>query len=265
MLKISNKLWPKSLNIKNHFAYLNINRVKSTGIVRDKSKLIKPNYNKLSYAIADTTNLSLLSDTLPDRVKTLAEEKPNNVCYKFSLTQTQFTFLEVKQRIDEIAQNFLDMGFQKGDRIAILLPNIPENNLVMLAASSIGLIVVLMNPAYRLVEVEYMLKKTQAKGVVIMDNLKILQHYDIIKTICPEIENSSKGELNSKNLPHLKHVIMVNNRLFKDPNQQTKGTWQFNELEKFNKQPREKPHVDMDDSFVIMFTVNIKNLNFNLI
>lgn len=229
--------------------------LKSDGLARDGYKIIKPNYSKLSYAISSTNGLHLLCDSVPDRINTLATERPNDICYTFSLTQTKLSFLEIKQRTDEIAQNLLALGFKKGDRIAVFLPNIPENNLIMLAASSIGLIVVLMNPAYRLVEVEYMLKKTQAKGLVLMDNLKILRHYDIIKAICPEIENSSKGELKSNNLPDLKHVILVNNKLFKDPNQQTKGTWNFSELEKYDKDFREKPHVDMDDPFVILFTV----------
>ena len=207
--------------------------------------------------MTNANNLHLLCDTFDDRINILSKAKPNDVALKFCLTQTQFTFLEVKQRIDEIAQNFLDLGFKKGDRIASFLPNIPENSLTILAAASIGLIVVLMNPAYQLVEVEYMLKKTQAKGIVMLDNFKILHHYEMIKKICPELETSTKGELNSKNLPNLKHVIIANNRLIRDPNQQTKGCWSFTELEKFNKSFKEKPHIDMDDSMIILFTVKL--------
>lgn len=230
--------------------------VGSIGIYKDTSHLIDPKYSNLSYAMSNTNGLHLLCDSFADRIETMAKHRPNDVCYKFSLTQTQFTFLEMKQRCEEIAQNFLDMGFKKGDRLAVFLPNIPENNLTVLAAASIGLIVVMMNPAYQLVEVEHMLKKTKAKGIVMLDNLKILQHYEMLKKICAELETSLKGELNSKNLPDLKHVIIANNRLFKDPNQKTKGTWNFSELEKFNKQKVEKPRVDMDDSLVILFTVS---------
>ena len=227
---------------------------KSNGVYRDAFKLIQPQYNNLSYAMSNTNGLHLLCDTFADRIEIMAQHRPNDICYKFFLTQTSFTFLEIKQRIDEIAQNLLDLGFKKGDRLAVFLPNMPENNLTVLAASSIGLIVVLMNPAYQLVEVEHMLKKTGAKGIIMMDNLKTLQHYEMLKKICPELETCQKGELKSKKLPELKHVIIANNRLFKDPNQQTKGTWNFSELEKFNKPKIEKPQVDMDDSLVILFT-----------
>lgn len=216
--------------------------------------LIEPKYFNLSYAMSNSNGLHLMCDTFADRIEIMAKHKPDQICYKFAMTRQQITFLEIKQRIDEIAQNFLDMGFKKGDRIAVFLPNIPENNLTVLAAASIGLIVVMMNPAYQLVEVQHMLKKTKAKGIIMLDNLKVLQHYEMLKKICPELESSQKGELNSQLLPDLKHVIIANNGLFKDPHQQTKGTWNFKEIEKFNGVKREKPRVDMDDSLVILFT-----------
>lgn len=131
----------------------------------------------------------------------------------------------------------------------------PELAVSLLAAASIGLIAVIMNPAYQLVEIEYMLKKTKAKGIIMLDNLKTLQHYEILKKICPELENSTKGELNSKNLPELKHVIVANNRLM-STNQKYNGTWSYAEIEKFGKNKVQTPYVDPEDPFVMLFTVN---------
>ena len=223
-------------------------------VITDLAELHNPLHQQLSYAVSEFKNLRLLCDTVGHRIETLAATKPDSVAYKFCLTQQSLTFLEVKQRIDEIAQNLLNMGFRKGDRLDLLLPNIPELNLSLLAAASIGVISVLMNPAYQLVEIEYMLKKTGAKGIIMLDNLKTLKHFDILKQICPELDSSSKGEINSANLPHLKHAIIASNKILKDPNQQFKGTWKFDELEKFNGAKIEKPLVDMDDSLCILFT-----------
>ena len=136
-----------------------------------------------------------------------------------------------------------------------MLPNIPEINISILAAASIGVIAVLLNPGYQLVEVEYMLKKTKSKGIVILDNFKSLQHYNLLKTICPEIENATKGELNLNKLPALKHIFVVSNRLMVDKSFQYKGTWAFNEIEKFNSTSIAKPHVDFDDALAMLFTV----------
>ena len=48
--------------------------------------------------------------------------------------------------------------------MAIALPNTVEFAITLLACAKIGVIVVSLNPAYQLVEVEYMLKKTSTKG-----------------------------------------------------------------------------------------------------
>ncbi len=125
--------------------------------------------------MSKTNNLHLLSDTVGDRLSVLARNKPNDIGYKFAMHQVGFKFGELKQRVDEFAQNLLQLGFVKGDRLAVCLPNMPETVVSILAASSIGVITVLMNPAYQLVEMEYMLKKTQAKGLIFLDNLKTLQ------------------------------------------------------------------------------------------
>lgn len=112
-----------------------------------------------------------------------------------------------------------------------------------------------MNPAYQLTEIEYMLKKTRAKGIVILDNLKTLQHYSILCSICPELATSSKGELKSANLPDLKHVILVKNRLI-NANTDYKGTWSFaDDLQRYDGPLKQTPSVDFDDPFVMLFTV----------
>jgi acyl-coenzyme A synthetase/AMP-(fatty) acid ligase len=221
----------------------------------NESQLIEPNYKNFSYAHSVTNNLHLISDTVGDRLNVLNQLRPNEIGYKFCMTQTSIKFNELHQRVNEIAQNLLNMGFKKGDRLAIMLPNIPETVVSLLAAAQIGVISVIMNPAYQQVEIDYMLKKTQAKGLIFLDNLKVLNHYAILNRICPDLETSSKGELNLKNLPHLKHLIVVKNKLMKDTTE-FKGAWLFEDIQKYilpNKS--DLPHVDFDDPFIILFTV----------
>jgi len=147
--------------------------------------------------------------------------------------------------------------------IALMLPNIPELTIAILSAASLGVISVLLNPAYQLTEIEFMLKKTSPKGLMMLDNLKTLQHYDILNKICPELEKSQKGELSSKQLPNLKHVILVRNKLVETKADKYKGVWFLEELEKYNSPIKALPSVDIDDSFIMMFTVIFKIIYFN--
>jgi acyl-coenzyme A synthetase/AMP-(fatty) acid ligase len=250
-LKSSTKSYILSLNCSEHTG-TNYNKY----VVRESYDLPDPKYKKFSYAVSQSANLHLMCDTIGERINVLAREKPDYVAYKFCLSQTGITFREVKQRIDEIVQNLLSLGFQKGDRLAIMLPNIPELNLTLLAAASIGVTVVLMNPAYQHVEIDFMIKKTKCKGIVILDNLKTVKHYEILSKICPELMTSTGGVINSKTLPDLRHVIVVNNKLMKDNSESYKGTLPYAQIEKFNSAVQQTPHVDFDDPFVMLFTVN---------
>jgi acyl-CoA synthetase (AMP-forming)/AMP-acid ligase II len=209
---------------------------------------------KLSYWNTESVNLKLIGATVNERLDAMANERPNSEAFKFSLTNTSYTYKELQQRVNEIAQNLLKHGYKRGDRLAIMLPNTPEFVLTSLAAGSIGVTSVLLNPAYQLVEIEYMLKKTKCRGVVILDNLKSLQHYEILTQICPEL-SSSNGELSSAKLPDLKHVFLVHNVLIKNEPHVFKGTLPFSTLTKNNTASVERPYVDMNDDFAMLFTV----------
>ena len=102
-----------------------------------------------------------------------------------------------------------------------------------------------------------MLKKSGARGLVIYDSFKTLQHMEIMRRLCPEIDHNEPGQLSSKTLPDLKHVFVLNSPLV--PTKSTyKGTWDFSRLLE-KSQRNEKhilPYVDIDDPCLILFTVN---------
>lgn len=117
----------------------------------------------LSYA-SSFSEFPMALRTTRELLAQKATEKGNKLAYLFPYQGIKLTFSELKERVDSAAQNLLDLGFQKGDRIAFALPNSVELLILSLAASEIGAISTLMNPAYQKVEFEYMLKKTRAKG-----------------------------------------------------------------------------------------------------
>ena len=187
----------------------------------------------------------------------MAQLYPNHKVFSFPHNRgLSLSYLELKQRADVISQNLLEMGFQKGDRLAVILPNTAETVLLFLAAAQIGLITVIMSPAYQLVEVEFMLKKTGAKGVVFYDSFRVLQHLEIMNKICPELSASEPGKLKSERLPDLRHVFVVNSPLMPEK-KAYKGTWSFDQLaaKKSYSNPIEFPIVEMDDPCLILFTV----------
>ena len=211
-------------------------------------------HQNLSYTTT-TSSFPLVLDTINEYVVKYATSKPSSLLYGFPHQGINLNFSELKQRVDVAAQNLLDLGFAKGDRIAFAIPNAIEFVVLFLAASKIGLISIALNPAYQLTELEYMLKKTRAKGLVIYDSFKVLQHLALIRKICPELDNCAPGELKSAQLPDLKHVFIINSPL--NPTKQAyKGTWSFNKItdpQSVNIK-HEIPYVEMDDPCLILFT-----------
>lgn len=131
------------------------------------------NRAKLSYHSNPPGDFFLVGQTIQERLESIAASKPNDIVYKFMATKTSFTFGELKQRVDELAQGYLQLGLNKGDRIALMLPNTPELVLSLYAISQIGCIAVLMNPIYNIDEIEYMLNKTKAKALVLLNNFRV--------------------------------------------------------------------------------------------
>lgn len=179
----------------------------------------------------------------------------NKPCYEFPHQGVTLTYKDLNEQVNVAAQNLLDMGFVKGDRIAIILPNIKELAVTYFAASRVGLIVTMLNPGYQIVELEYMLRKSGAKGVVMYDSFRTLNHLEIVRKICPELDSSIAGELEAKRLPNLKHVFILQSP-FNAEKMLYKGTWEYSKISESqsNAVSHELPYLELDDPNLILFT-----------
>jgi fatty-acyl-CoA synthase len=73
--------------------------------------------------------------------------------------------------------------------------------------SKIGAIMVCINPAYRLYELEYALNKVECKALITNESFKTSDYLGMLNTLAPELEYCAPGALASTKLPKLKHVI----------------------------------------------------------
>ena len=80
------------------------------------------------------------------------------------LQQVRWSYADLKQRVDQFAAGLLSLGLNPGDRIGIWAPNCAEWTVTQFASAKAGLILVNINPAYRLSELEFCLKKGWLPG-----------------------------------------------------------------------------------------------------
>ncbi len=97
-----------------------------------------------------------------------ARDYPENVFTIFSGASK--TFAQVKDTADRIANFLAGKGIKKGDRVAILLPNIPQLPEVFFGIIKTGAVCVNCNPVYTATELNYQLNDSEAKMLFCMDH-----------------------------------------------------------------------------------------------
>ncbi|MGL3823225.1 AMP-binding protein [Sphingopyxis sp. R3-92] len=121
----------------------------------------------------------------------------------------RWNFAELLERSDAFAAGLLALGLTPGDRIGIWAPNCVEWTLTQFAAARAGLILVTINPAYRLSEVEYTVNKVGLSALVAATSFKTSDYPAMIEELAPEIAASAPGDLRAKRLPTLRSLILI--------------------------------------------------------
>lgn len=105
--------------------------------------------------------------TLNDLFNTICDKYPNNRA--ISSHGETITFTQLKQYVDNLALSLAALGNKKGDRIAIILPNVMQYPIAIFAILKIGAVVVNINPLYTEHEIEYILDNSGAKTVIVLN------------------------------------------------------------------------------------------------
>lgn len=176
---------------------------------------------KSYYCGASTTQI--IYETIGGFFDRVANEHPNNPALVLRHQNVDWTYSELQQRVDQLAAGLISLGIEPGDRVGIWGPNSAEWVLTQLATAKIGAIMVCINPAYRLYELEYALNKVECKALITDEQFKTSDYLGMLNTLAPELEQSSPGQLEAAKLPHLKHVIRMGSA--KSP-----GMYNFDEI-----------------------------------
>ncbi|XP_026207074.1 medium-chain acyl-CoA ligase ACSF2, mitochondrial isoform X1 [Anabas testudineus] len=204
-----------------------------------------------SYAHGTSTT-SLLHSTVGQCLVKSVERWPDREALVFLQDGVRKTFAQFQQDVDQAAAGLLALGLKKGDRLGMWGPNTYEWVLFQFATAKAGIILVSVNPAYQLQEVEFALRKVGCKAVVCPTQFKTQKYCDMLKQICPEMESSSPGDLKSARLPDLRTVIVLDSRqpgmLHFEDVMQAGGSQHIQQLQDLQKK------LSFDDPINIQFT-----------
>ncbi len=121
----------------------------------------------------------------------------------------RFSWNELSETVDAFAAGLLALGLKKGERIGIWSPNRWEWLVTQFATARLGLILVNINPAYRLTELKYALNKVGCRALVTAAAFKSSDYIGMLQTLAPELATAEPGKLEAAALPTLRLVIRM--------------------------------------------------------
>ncbi|MGE0072629.1 MAG: AMP-binding protein, partial [Thiomonas sp.] len=149
----------------------------------------------------------LLTQTIGDFFVDMAQRMGEHVALVVRLQYARLSYAELKREVDRLASAMLRSGLRKGDRVGIWAHNCVEWVLMQLATAKVGIILVNINPAYRVAEVEYALNKVGCRALVTMTRFKSSDYLAMLRELAPELATAQPGELRAARLPELRLIV----------------------------------------------------------
>lgn len=156
---------------------------------------------------------SLIDLTFPQVLDRMVNEFPHQDAFRYTTLDYTRTYSEFRDDVDTFARALIALGVKPGDHIAVWATNVPQWFVTFWAATKIGAVLVTINTAYKIYEIEYILRQSDTHTLIMIDGYKDSNYVGIIKELCPELETAVAGRpLHSKRLPFLRNVITVDSR-----------------------------------------------------
>jgi len=121
----------------------------------------------------------------------------------------RWTYAELREQVDRCAAGLVAIGLEPGDRIGIWSPNNAEWTVTQFATAKAGLILVNINPAYRLTELEYAINKVGCRALITATSFKASDYLGMLRELAPELGSCEAGALRSQRLPTLETVVQL--------------------------------------------------------
>lgn len=140
--------------------------------------------SQLSYA-RGVANPPLLEYTIGEALERAAAAWGDQLALVSLHQGIRWTWAELNAEVDRIATGLLHEGVVKGDRVGIWAPNCAEWTVIQFATARIGAVLVTINPAYRLSEVEYALNKVGCCVLVTAPSFKTSDYIGMLRELGP--------------------------------------------------------------------------------
>ena len=153
-------------------------------------------------------NIPLLGKTIPEHFSEMVSRFPDQEAAVCIHQNQRLSYKQLSQRIDQLAKGLIYLGFGKGDRIGVWSTNNLEWILLQMATARIGVILVTINPAYRLHELEHAMACSEVQCLFTIPSFKHSKYVEMLAELLPELKTDHSSQLSTTRLPLLRRMVV---------------------------------------------------------
>src|SRR4030042_144874 len=158
--------------------------------------------------------MDLVRKTVGDLLDEVALKFPDKEALVDLPQGKRFSYKELLATVNQTAKGFLKLGLKQGDHLALWSPNRWEWTVTQLALAKIGVVLVSIDINCKIDQLEYLLRQSDSRSLVMAEGIKGSEYIDMIRQLCPEVQETSPGQLNCRTLPELQNIILISGRTF---------------------------------------------------
>jgi fatty-acyl-CoA synthase len=159
--------------------------------------------------VRGVTEPGLLPITIGQALDDAASRWPDGDAVICPAQSIRLSWRDLQARAEDVAAGLLSQGLKPGDRVGIWSLNRAEWVITQFATAKAGLILVTVNPSYRLAELEFVLNKVGCAAIVISPAFKASDYPGMIAALAPELPACPPGALAAARLPALRLVVQM--------------------------------------------------------
>ena len=147
--------------------------------------------------------------TVGEVLRRTATRVPLHDAVAFPALGLRWSWRELDDRVDRLAESLIAMGVAPGEHVGVWSMNAPEWVVAQFAVGRIGSVLVNVNPAYRVHELEESLKQADVATLIVGLPFKTSNFVGMVESIVPEAIGSPQGSWRSACLPELRRLIAI--------------------------------------------------------
>ncbi|MBV9463383.1 MAG: AMP-binding protein [Verrucomicrobiae bacterium] len=163
---------------------------------------------KPSYAHGVGTR-PLIGETIGDWLDHVSTEQADREALVSVFENSRFTYKQFREEVDRVARALMGLGVQKGERVGCWSTNCAAWTITQFATAKIGAVLVNINPAYRLHELEFALQQSECNELIVGEGFKDSDYHSMLRSLIPELDRTGEPRLQNSKFPRLRRIIRM--------------------------------------------------------